>query len=358
LRKEKVMKKYKNITKLINLLLEVLSGLKMARLQKIQGDMEEFSRKCSDATKNSHLFYAAVERRWFGTAEKIRARVGRSLSDFSYHLQKFKDFVNSDETRLPQPSDIFAELSQIEVELGEYHFDLKAKTISVITDPINMDSIPFGSFEIKLFLDEISKVYTESPYKVIALEPNPAGADSNVTHPHVSSERLCEGEGVVSIRTALEQGRLCDFFTIIVNILGTYNPDSPYVSLDDWEGASCYDCGYTISGEDCYYCQECDREYCAECSTYCRICDTTVCLGCAYECPECEHPICRQCTATCSECEAAVCKDCITEKGLCQNCEEQRKEKQDEDQKKEKSTKPETCPAVQSDSVVEVAVLS
>ena len=355
MRKEKVMKKNKNIMKLINLFLEVLSELKMARLQKIQSGLEEFSQKCSDATKNSHLFYAAVERRWFGTAEKIRSRVDRNLSDFSYHFHRFKDFVSSDKTKLPKPSDIFAELSQIDLELGEYQFDLKGKTISVITDSITLDGISFGPFEIKLFLSEISKIYTESPYRVIALEPNPAGADSNVTHPHVSSERLCEGDGVVSIRKALEQGRLCDFFTMIVNILGTYNPDSPYVSLDDWEGVSCYDCGYTISGEDSYYCEICDREYCSQCSTYCQICDTTVCLGCAYECPDCEQPVCQQCTATCSECETTLCKDCVTEEGLCQNCEEQRKEDEDED-KKEESTKPETSPAVQSDSVGEVIV--
>ena len=190
------MENHKNIMKLINLFLEVLGELKMARLQKIQANMEDFSQKCSDATKNSHMFYAAIERGWFGSAEKVRARVERNMSDFSYHFQRFKDFVSSDETKLPKPSDIFAELSQIDDELGEYQFDLKERTISVLTDPISMDGIPFGSFEIKLFLNELSKVYTESPYKVIALEPNPAGGDSNVTHPHVSSERLCEGDGV------------------------------------------------------------------------------------------------------------------------------------------------------------------
>ena len=56
------------------------------------------------------------------------------MSDFSYHLQRFKDLVNSDETELPKLSCIFAELSQIEEELGEYKFDMKEKTISVITE--------------------------------------------------------------------------------------------------------------------------------------------------------------------------------------------------------------------------------
>ena len=303
------MKKYKNITRLSNLLLDALSELKTARLQKIQASLEDFSCKCRDATKDSHLFYAAVEKGWFGSAEKIRIRVNRNVSDFSYHLQRFKDLVSSDETKLPKPADVFAELSQIDQELGEYQFDLKEKTISVITDSITLDDIAFGPFEIKLSLNEINKLYTDSPYKVIALEPNPAGSDCDVTHPHVSHEKLCEGDGVVSIRKAIEQGRLCDFFTMVVNILQTYNPDSPYVSLDSWEGIPCYDCGYTISSEDCYYCEDCEKDYCGNCSTYCQLCDTTICLGCSFECQNCEQPVCQRCTVVCSECDETVCKD-------------------------------------------------
>jgi len=355
LRKEKVMKKYKNITKLVNLLSAALYELKLARLHKIQAELENFSYKCRDATKESHLFYAAVEKGWFGSAEKIRSRVNRNVNDFTYHLQRFKEFINCDETRQAKPGDIFAELSQIDQEIGEYQFDLKEQTISVITEPITLGDIPFGSFEIKLFIDQIHKLYTDSPYKVIALEPNPAGANDSVTHPHVSDERLCEGDAVIPIRKAIEQGRFCDLFTIIVNTLQTYNPDSPYVSLDDWEGISCYDCGYTVSGDECYYCEYCDRDYCSQCSTYCQMCDTTICLGCAYECPSCNEPVCRDCTAKCRDCEEIFCKHCLTEEGLCQNCEENRKDNQNEEQKKE-STEPQACPAVQPDSVGQTAV--
>jgi len=355
MRKENFMKKYKNIVRLSNLLLEALCELKRQRLRQIQSSFEDFSYKCCDATKDSHLFYAAIEKGWLSGAEKVISRVSRNLNDFSYHLQRFKELINADETKLPKLSDIFAELSQIDQELGEYQFDLKERTISVITEPITLDEIAFGPFEIKLFIDQINKLYTDSPFRVIALEPNPAGADDNVTHPHVSSERLCEGDGHVSIRRSLEQGRFCDFFTMIVSILQTYNPDSPYISLDDWEGISCYDCGCTVSGDDCYYCESCDRDYCSQCSTYCQMCDTTLCLGCAYECPSCNEPVCQSCTAKCKDCEETYCKDCLTEDGLCQSCEEQRKEDSDEEQASE-SKKPETCVAIQSNSVGETIV--
>ena len=54
---------------------------------------------------------------------------------------------------------------------------------------------------------------------------------------------------------------------------------------------------------------------------------------------------------TCTECEETVCKDCVTEEGLCKQCEEQRKENSDEEQKEESTEVSKAVPAVQPDSV-------
>ena len=342
------MENKKNIVKLSSLLLEAIFELKRQRFYEIQIKFRDFYSKCSFAIKDSSLFNTAADKKWFRSAERIRTRVSRNLNDFSYQLQRFKDFINADEPKLPKLSDIYAELLQIDQECGEYQYDLKERTISVITEPITLEDIDLGSFEIKLFIDKISTLYTNAPYRVIALEPNPAGSDSNVTHPHVSSETLCEGDGHVSIRRALEDGRFCDFFTLVTSILQTYNPGSPYISLDDWEGRSCYDCGYTVSSDESYYCEYCDREYCSQCSTYCQKCDVTLCLGCAYQCPSCEEPVCQRCSGKCKECEEIFCVDCLNEEGLCPDCEEQRKENENEEQEDE-SKKSETDASVQPD---------
>jgi len=344
------MKKYKKHIRAANMLVRALHGFKHERLRQIQQQLENFSFKCSDVIKNSLFFQAAVDRCWYSAAEKIRSRINRNLTDFSHHLEQFRSTVNTDDIKLPKPGDIVAELLQIEQEFGELKFDPEAKTISVITESIILDGILFGAFEIRLFLKEIKKLAIESPFKIIALEPNPAGSDCDVTHPHVSHEKLCEGDGFIPIRKAIQQGRLNDFFTIIVQILQTYNPDSPYVSLDDWEGISCYDCGYTVDGDDCYYCEDCDHDYCSNCSTYCQICDTTICMGCSYECPACNQPVCRHCVAVCAACDETLCKDCIDEKGLCNNCQEQRKEEEYEELEEETAT-PKAEPAVQSDGL-------
>ena len=349
------MKKYKQYIRAANMLLQTLYALKQERLRQIQQKLEDFICKCSDVTKDSRIFQKAVDRCWYSSAEKIRSRISRNLNDFSHHMEQFKNTVNTEDIKQPKACDVVAELLQIEDEFGELKLDLKARTISVITESITLDEISLGPFEIRLYLNEIKKLATESPYRVVALEPNPAGSDCDVTHPHVSHEKLCEGDGYIAIRKAIQQGRLNDFFTIIVQILQTYNPDSPYVSLDDWEGISCYDCGYTVAGDDCYYCENCERDYCSSCSTYCQICDTTICLGCSYECPACNQPVCNSCTVACTECDETLCKDCINEEGLCKTCEEQRKDQEDEELEEEPTTS-KTEPAVQPNSLGQTSI--
>ena len=348
------MENKKNIVKLSNLLLDAVFELKRQRLRQIQSKFSDFGCKCSFAIKDSHLFCTAVEKNWLQSAEKIRTRVNRNLNDFSYFLQRFKESINADEPKLPKMSDIVAELSQISHELGEYQYDLKDRTISVITEPITLEDIDLGPFEIRLFINNIPNLYNASPYEVIALEPNPAGADNNVTHPHVSYDTLCEGDGHVPIRRTLEQGRFCDFFTIIVSILQTYNPGSPYISLDEWHGRKCYDCGRTVTGDESYVCEFCEESFCEYCSACCEICGTTVCLGCAYHCSSCEITVCDNCSIKCKDCEKTYCKNCVNEDGLCEECLDKRKE--EDEKRKKKAKKPETTASVQSDSVGETIV--
>ncbi|GAG12033.1 unnamed protein product, partial [marine sediment metagenome] len=51
MRKEKLMKKYKNKIRLVNVLLDALCELKKARLHHLQDKLEEFGHKCAEAAK-------------------------------------------------------------------------------------------------------------------------------------------------------------------------------------------------------------------------------------------------------------------------------------------------------------------
>src|SRR5690606_25184728 len=106
--------------------------------------------------------------------------------------------------------EVMADLDQLEDEFGGWNY--KAQILSVITEPITLEDLYFGPFAINLEIDRLSLVGHKCVYQIEALEPNPAVGSSHVPHPHVSDGNLCEGEASIPIRSALEHGRLADFF--------------------------------------------------------------------------------------------------------------------------------------------------
>ena len=339
----------KDKIKLSYLLLNAVQELKVAKLQHIQGKLSDFCSKCAEITKSSNIYHVAVDKHWFISAEKIETKFSRNINELTHHLYQFKDIVDHNEGKPQNLSGIYADISQIEQEFGELKYNLKEKTISVITDPIELEGIPLGSFEIRLFINLISRLYSDLPYSIIALEPNAAATDENITHPHVSNETLCEGDGYNAIRRAIEQGRFYDFFTLVINILNTYNPSSPYVSLGDWSGVYCYECNDVVSGDDRYSCEDCQNDFCCDCSTYCKVCETTICLTCSIECTSCKDPVCKFCAIMCSDCEKIFCPDCLNDDNLCNQCQEKREEQEYDEE-------PETSSAIQPDSLGQTAV--
>lgn len=271
----------------------------------------------------------SLARNWFSAADRCCSRANRSLNEIPFTVTRIRQLTEGPCPKVPKLSFLVAELKQLQQEFGSVHFDRENDSISVETDPVELDGVYLGPFRIELQLNKLCELYGASPYFVAALDPHPAATDESVTHPHVSNEKLCEGDGAVTIRVALEQSRLCDFFTMVRSILNSYNPDSPYVSLDDWGGEPCYDCGYVASREDTYYCYYCEHDFCSECSTYCRLCEETICLGCSGECPYCEERVCKNCFSRCTECEELCCQSCL-EESVCPNCKEEMEKENEE----------------------------
>ncbi|HBG26117.1 MAG: hypothetical protein A2Y10_16345 [Planctomycetes bacterium GWF2_41_51] len=277
-----------------------------------------------DMSLDARRLALALNRNWLFAAKRCQDNIISVLDEIPYKISAIKQLTdnNANEETAVIVTQIYQELKQIQQEFAGLSYNKEKKIIAVITKPITLEDIYLGPFQIELHINKLTKLYNECPYYCVALEPNPAVNNEEVTHPHVSGERLCEGEGSAPIRAALEQGRLYDFFSVINSILNTYSPDSPYVSLDEWEGgASCYDCGINISNDDSYYCGFCDQVYCCECSSYCKSCDETTCLGCGGSCPDCEEFVCHNCLKKCVECGETFCQLCL-EDDVCKNCKE------------------------------------
>ena len=227
-----------------------------------------------------------------------------------------------------KPKDVFLDLKVIQEEFDELQYDAKNKQLSVVSKSIQLDETLLGRFRIELQLDSLSGS-SVGFYEVFAIEPNAADTNESVTHPHVEANRLCEGDAQPTIRLALQQGRLFDFFQIVQQVLGTYNPSSAYVQLSDWTGVQCRDCGFASSLDDSRDCSDCGSGICCECVRECDTCSNQLCGDCHDTCDDCCEVICKNCTETCENCKEIFCNDCMTENERCKSCEEKSKEEAD-----------------------------
>ena len=279
----------------------------------------------------------AIDRGWLLAARRV-------LSDGRFDREAWSpvwetycqavDRLLSDRHAGLSSSELHTELQDAAEEFEEVGWD--KRWLWATTEPIVLEEVYLGRFQIKLRLDRIGSPTATDDFDLVALDPNPAGGNSEVTHPHVSGGRLCQGEATGPIRLALEQGRLVDFFHLIHSVLRTYNPDSPFVRLDAWDGVCCGDCGTSVSSGDTSYCQGCDDDCCDECSSYCQNCSETRCVACLVECRGCGEShcdpclsacqgcgtkgFCGSCLVACAECERKeFCVDCL-EHDLCASC--------------------------------------
>jgi hypothetical protein len=339
------MEDKKNLIRMADKIQEALIKLKHGRYLELMRQLTTFAGQLQELTTQSRKMGASLANGWFSAAERCCKGVSTQLNDIPHSVSRIRQLTNAPQKELPKFSSLVDELDQVQQEFGSLEIDNAENTISVITEPITLDDVYLGPFRIQLELKKFSELYTASPYYVI------------VTHPHVSSEKLCEGDGCVTIRTALEQGRLSDFFTMVRSILNTYNPDSPYVALIDWSGEPCYDCGYVMSRDDIYFCSFCQRDYCSECSTYCRCCDEGCCVGCAEQCPYCEDHVCMNCMRECAECNSLYCSSCL-EENICPNCKEEMEKDNEEQECKTSETKQNGNPSQPETSETQVKLAS
>ncbi len=312
--------------KTINLVRDALSRMQgpssVPRIAPLTALMTTFTTTAKKMAK-------AREHGFTNAAQRQKRSIESLLGALENELVYARRCVTPQPPPVPSYATLMDDLDQIEEEFGEWMLNRTSKCLAVHTDDIELEGVYLGPFEIQLKLAELECCDPRTSFKILALDPRPAGTDSAVTHPHVSGGRLCCGEAVNAINEALRQGRLCDFFLIVRSVLTTYNPDSPYVSLDEWHGIPCYECGEHMSEDDRCYCESCGYDYCECCASYCRGCEESRCNSCLTSCAGCDVWFCSSCLTTCEECDAKCCSGCL-EDGLCAQCAEE-KERQEEE---------------------------
>lgn len=269
----------------------------------------------------------ARRRGWELAEQRSRRELRLMLQNLRGHLSVVEDEVEPSrrEIRAASVGEVHADLLALQNEFEDVVFDARGQTISVTTEPIELESVDLGRFEICLDWSDLGERHSRN-YRVIALDPSPAASNESVTHPHVQDEAVCEGEGHQSIARALEQGRLLDFFLIVAGLLRTYNSSSPYVSLAEWHGVECSDCGTMVCDDDRWTCEKCESPVCGECYLNCPVCDGVYCAACVTRCEGCDQDICSSCIEQCASCRVERCPDCLDENERCRECHEREAE--------------------------------
>lgn len=265
----------------------------------------------------------AKRRGWDLAAQRLSHDRFVTASDLRLHISNWLNHRPTwrNISRSPNLGNLYGELLALEAEFGQLDCDSKNHELFVTTETIVLEGVELGRFEIRLDWRACA-AKEELPYRVVALDPNPAAGSPYVTHPNVQHEKLCPGEGYGAIVRALAQWRLYEFFLVVHQILQTYSHQSPFVALEDWGQVPCSDCG-SLRGEDGYSCQGCDTSLCSNCVTFCNGCDGDFCSQCAKTCSHCDDYYCSGCLCTCGQCQAAVCSGCREHDTLCKKCHEQ-----------------------------------
>jgi len=286
----------------------------------------------------------AHQRGWHLAAKTLFRNLADALQRAEYELE---GAVRRIETyrkprQVSSPAEIYRDILDLEQEFDGLQLDRSSHELVVTTDPIVLDSIDLGRFEVRLDWSQVGS--PSQPYRVVALDPHPAARNEDVTHPHVQDERLCEGDGRAAIASALSDGRLYDFFTLVFQVLHTYGRGSAYVELDKWDGVLCDDCGDSMDEEESYGCQRCGRTLCSSCAGSCPKCQESYCADCLCQCADCGEDHCRSCLAACPACRQRFCEDCLDE-GLCRSCLEKTHEEDQDDDSDDDPEFKDTCPA-------------
>jgi hypothetical protein len=271
---------------------------------------------------------AACQHNWQLAAGCRRVELAVAVADLEQALLRWSDQLKLDSAPNPAPSiaDLYRDFVALQDEFPEFEHDPDLQLLAVTTEPVVLDGIELGRFQIRL---NNQRIYKAQPYTVVALDPNPAASNKDVTHPHVSDEHVCEGDGHLAIVRALAEGRLLDFFVMVDRLLHTYAPGRAYVELSTWNGTPCNDCGLITDEGGYFSCSRCEEEVCGDCGTVCSVCEQFYCNGCSSSCQWCDSATCVSCLEQCRSCGQRVCPECLNQ-DLCEQCYEEQIESDQE----------------------------
>lgn len=299
-----------------------------------------------DLLRLQQKWESAQRRQWRVAAARLRVATRRCASELLGSLQRLVNEVPSRrEEPLAGPGDVYRDLAALQAEHTGVEIDRQEKTVSVTTERIVLEGLDLGPFVIEWNWGRIGE---EDELRVIAKEAYSPSDREDITHPHVRDNLLCTGQAKMPLDRALHSGRLFDAFLIVRQVLQTYNPESAYITLDDWSSFRCYACGDSVPEDDHFHCETCDADLCGGCLRPCHRCGASSCSSCAATCSECDETVCTRCRPLVNGRRLKVCHTCHEE--------EESNDAEEANDAERESAQPESILTIPSDGVGEAAV--
>jgi hypothetical protein len=319
-----------------------LQLMQTSRLAKIAGQTDLIVDRLERIDKSRSAQAKAIACNWPAAARRMANQTAGALRDLPHYIADAQRSIQASLVPVPSLRDVYGEIIQLRQEFDGINCSCKDSRLSVTTEAIELHGVYLGEFEIALNISQLPRERGSDTFIVRALDPHPAASNSSVSHPHVNNEEICPGDASAAIRAALCSGRVCDAFLMMRSVLLVYNSGSPHVSLENWGGAPCYGCGYTVPDGDLHWCESCEEDFCDECSAYCERCSKTICSGCSQVCPVCEETRCRSCMTICPDCSEPICLGC-QEEDECPCHDETNEQENNTDGQTEKPTRQTIC---------------
>ncbi|MHC4521078.1 MAG: hypothetical protein ACYTAS_20995, partial [Planctomycetota bacterium] len=203
--------KDKELVRVAAMIQGALWQLRQSRYMRCAVQLSLFAGTMQKLIRASRRLATALSRDWFSAAEHSCKSVSKQLGEIPFLVSNIQSLLDRRRREVPNLSGIAAELWALQQEFDDVEFNGEEKALCVVTDPITLEDIYLGRFRIALYLHSLRELYQRVPYFVMAIDPHPAATDDAVTHPHVSNDVVCEGDGAAAIKAALEVGRLVDF---------------------------------------------------------------------------------------------------------------------------------------------------
>jgi hypothetical protein len=326
------------LARIVGMIRQQLQVMQASRIAKITGHTDLIVDRLERIAKSRGTLKKAVARNWSATARRMVKQTAIALRDLPRYITDAQRGIQTSQVAVPSLRELYSEMIQLRQEFDgiSCSSSRSGQHLSVTTEAIELQGIYLGEFEIVLDIARLSRECGSDTFLVRALDPHPAASNRSVTHPHVNDEQICPGDASAAIRGALCDGRVCDAFLMMRSVLLVYNPGSPHVSLDSWGGTPCYECGYSVSENDVYWCETCEENFCGECSDNCCRCSKTICKRCAEICPVCEETACLSCITVCPDCNEPICLTCH-DNGECPCHDETNQQENDTDEQKKKA---------------------